>query len=318
MLLIRRPPQRAAATFAAIILAVGACDRSTSPATQPAGAAGRVPSVVCTIGMIADAAKNIGGPRVAVTALMGEGVDPHLYKASPGDVRLLSDADLILYNGLNLEGKMGDLFVKMAARKPTVAVTENIDPKLLREPPEFGGHYDPHVWFDVSLWMQAVERTRDALIALDPAGRDNFTRNTSAYLAQLQQLHEECRTRLAVIPKESRVLITAHDAFGYFGRAYDIEVLGLQGISTESEPSLKTINHLVDLIVERKVKAVFVESSVPRKNVEALVEGCRARGHEARIGGQLFSDAMGRAGTPEGTYAGMVRHNVKTIVDALK
>jgi len=303
----------------ALIACLPGCDRSDAarkPAAGPSGAAPK--SVVCTIGMIADVAAIIGGDRVKVTGIMGEGVDPHLYKASTGDVRLLTDADLILYNGLNLEGKMADLFVKMAARKPTVAVTERIDETLLREPPEFAGHFDPHVWFDVSLWISAVERTRDALIALDADGATGYYERAATYLKQLEALHRECREQIALIPRESRVLISAHDAFGYFGRAYDIDVRGLQGISTESEPSLRDVNSLVDLIVARKVKAVFVESSVPARNVEALIEGCKSRGHSVRVGGELFSDAMGRAGTPEGTYIGMVRYNVRTIVDALK
>jgi len=309
--------------IAAILPALVGCDSRPTPGASaatptPAAARSAPPKVVCTIGMIADIARRVGGPRVDVVGIMGEGVDPHLYKASTGDVRLLGDADLILYNGLNLEGKMGDLFVRMAARKATVAVTEKIDEKQLREPPEFAGHFDPHVWFDVSLWMVAVERVRDALTVLDPAGREEFRAAAGTYLKELAQLHEECRREIATIPREQRVLVTAHDAFGYFGRAYDIEVRGLQGISTESEPSLKDVNGLVDMLVTRQVRAVFVESSVPHKNVEALAEGCRARGHNLRIGGQLFSDAMGRAGTPEGTYIGMVRHNVKTIVEGLR
>jgi manganese/zinc/iron transport system substrate-binding protein len=274
--------------------------------------------VVCTVGMITDVARVVGGERVDARGLMGEGVDPHLYKASPGDVRLLGEAQLILYNGLNLEGKMADLFVRLARSRPTVAVTESIPPERLREPPEFAGHYDPHVWFDVSLWMKAVERVRDAYIELDPAGRESYEKNAAAYLEELRQLHEECKRELAKIPKASRVLVTAHDAFGYFGRAYDIEVRGLQGISTESEAGVKDVNHLVDLIVQRRIKAVFVESSVPHKNIQAIVEGCKARGHDVRIGGELFSDAMGKPGTPQGTYVGMVRHNVRTIVEALK
>jgi manganese/zinc/iron transport system substrate-binding protein len=304
-----------------ILALVAGCEQGGEAGTKPTAGSGRKGPlhVVCTIGMIADVAQVVGGDRVRVTGIMGEGVDPHLYKASTADVQLLSGADLILYNGLNLEGKMSDLFVRMAGQgRPTVAVTEGIEPSLLREPPEFAGHYDPHVWFDVSLWMKAVERVRDALAERDPDGRDAFETNTKKYLADLAGLHEECRREIATIPEASRVLITAHDAFGYFGRAYTIAVRGLQGISTESEPSLREVNALVDEIVARKVKAVFVESSVPPKNVEALVEGCRGRGHEVRVGGQLFSDAMGRAGTPEGTYVGMVRHNVRTIVDALK
>lgn len=303
--------------------AVGAAAGAPAPQPQsqsqsPPPSSGKPLRVVCTIGMIADVARNIAGPHAEVTCIMGEGVDPHLYKASTGDVRLLSDADLILYNGLNLEGKMADLFVRMAARRPTVAVTEQIDEKLLREPPEFAGHYDPHVWFDVTLWMHTVERIRDALTQIDAAHAADYAARAAAYRAQLAALHEECRTAMATVPETGRVLVTAHDAFGYFGRAYGIDVRGLQGISTESEPSLKGLNDLVDLLVARKVKAVFVESSVPHKNIEALVEGCKARGHALRIGGELFSDALGRAGTPEGTYVGMVRHNVRTIVEALR
>jgi manganese/zinc/iron transport system substrate-binding protein len=274
--------------------------------------------VVCTIGMIADVAKNIGADRVAVQSLMGEGVDPHLYKATRGDLVALSEADLILYNGLTLEGKMTDHFVRLASRRPTVAVTETIDRDRLREPPEFAGHYDPHVWFDVSLWSKAVERVRDALIENDPGGEEMFRRNAKAYLAKLSTLHESIKREIATIPKAVRVIVTAHDAFGYFGDAYDIEVRGLQGISTDSEPSLKDINGLVDMIVERNVKAVFVESSVPPKNIEALVDGCKSRGHAIRVGGELFSDAMGAPGSTEGTYIGMVEHNVRTIVGALR
>ncbi len=274
-------------------------------------------TIVATTGMIADAARNVAGDRAKVTALMGEGVDPHLYKASPGDARLMSDADLILYNGLHLEGKMADALVKLARRKPTVQVTESIPESLLREPPEFQGQYDPHVWFDVSLWMNVAERIRDALAEHDPAGKETYAANASGYIEELRVLHEWCKEELQRIPREKRVLVTAHDAFGYFGRAYGLEVKAIQGISTDSEPPLTVINDLVDLLVSRRISAVFVESSVPRKTIEALVEGASARGHRVTIGGQLFSDAMGREGTPEGTYVGMVRHNVNTIVKAL-
>jgi len=274
--------------------------------------------VVCTIGMITDVAGIVGGDRTVVVGLMGPGVDPHGYAASPADMREMSRADLILYNGLFLEGRLAEQFERLAARRPTVAVTDGIDRALLRAPPDFAGQYDPHVWFDVSLWAKATERIRDALIEVDPAGRAEYEQNAAAYLEQLSALHEETRARIAEIPRDNRVLVTAHDAFGYFGRAYDIEVRGLQGISTESEASLRDVNELVDTLVSRRIKAVFVESSVPRRNMEALITGCRARGHQVRIGGELYSDAMGPPGTPEGTYIGMVRHNVHTIVDALR
>lgn len=275
-------------------------------------------SAVATIGMIADIVKAVGGENVEVSALMGAGVDPHLYKANESDIRKLSEAEIVFYNGLNLEGKMGDILVRMARKKPAIAVTELIDEKLLREPPEMEGHHDPHVWFDVSLWKKAVERVASGLGEADPANKAAYATRAETFAKELDKLHAWCKTEIASIPKDQRVLITAHDAFGYFGRAYDMEVKAIQGISTESEASLKEINELVDLIAKQKIKAVFVESSVPKKNIEALVEGCKAKGHALVIGGELFSDAMGEAGTPEGTYTGMVRHNVNTIVKALK
>jgi len=310
---MRSPDCRAAL----LILAMTMLAAIAAGCERPAAADRRPLSVVATTGMIADVARNIAGERADVAALMGEGVDPHLYKASPGDVRRMSDADVVLYNGLHLEGRMADAIVKMAARRTVVQVTDSIDPALLREPPEFNGHYDPHVWFDVSLWARAAERTRDALIATDPAGRAAYEKNAAAYAATLAELHEYARSVIAGIPPESRVMVTAHDAFGYFGRAYGIEVTAIQGISTDSEASLKDINALVDMLTARKVPAVFIESSVPRKTIDALVEGCRARGHEVTIGGQLYSDAMGREGTFEGTYVGMVVHNVETVAAAL-
>ena len=273
---------------------------------------------VCTIGMVADIVRNVGGDHLAVTGLMGEGVDPHLYKASPGDVGLLSGADIVFYNGLNLEGRMGDMLVKLARMVPAIPVTEAIPRDLLRDPPEFLGHYDPHVWFDVSLWTFCVKQVRDELARFDPDNRAEYESNTTDYLSVLESLHRFVGDRIASIDRSRRILVTAHDAFGYFGRAFDIEVRAIQGLSTESEASVRDINDLVAFIVRRKVKAVFVETSVSEKNMQALVEGCHAAGHQITIGGQLFSDAMGRAETPEGTYVGMVRHNVNTIVKALR
>ncbi len=274
--------------------------------------------VTCTVGMIADVAQTIGGEHVEVQALMGPGTDPHLYKSSERDVRALSQAGVIFYNGLNLEGKMTDTFVQLASKKRVYAMSEYVDKALLREPPDFAGHYDPHIWFDVSLWMKGAERIRDAFNDADPAHAADYNRNAAALLKEMGELHEWCKRELSAIPSEQRLLITAHDAFGYFGRAYGIEVHGIQGISTEDQAGLAAINDLVDLIVKRKVKAVFVESSVSDKNIRALVEGCKSRGHIIVIGGELFSDAMGRAGEAGGTYPGMVKHNVETVVKALK
>lgn len=298
-----------------LIVASG-CTPDGAGASDGKNIAGHRPRVVCTTGMVADLARNIGGASVDVEQLMGEGVDPHLYKPSTLDVVKLSKADLILYSGLHLEGKMSEVFERMAARKSVVAVTGSLaGERLLEIAP---GQYDPHVWFDVALWSETTASVEQALRALDPQHAGQYTERATAYRSQLLALDRECRKRLVEIPSTRRVLVTAHDAFHYFGRAYDVLVRGIQGVSTESEAGVREINQLVDFIAERGVKAVFVESSVSSRNVEALVEGCDARGHEVKVGGELFSDAMGRPGTPEGTYIGMVRHNVDTIVRALK
>jgi len=303
---------------AAALLLLTACDRpAAAPTPPPAGGTSAPIAVVATIAMIGDVAANIGGDRVSVTNLMSEGVDPHQYKASTGDVRLMADAGMILFNGLHLEGRMADVITKMASRTTVVQVTETIDEKLLRQPPEFDGHPDPHVWFDVTLWSTAAMRICDALTAKDPAAKAAIEARASDYARLLAELHEYAKTTTATIPANNRVMVTAHDAFGYFGRAYGLEVLAIQGISTDSEASLRSINALIDTLVTRKIPAVFVESSVPRKTIDALVEGCKSRNHAVTIGGELFSDAMGKTGTFEGTYVGMVVHNVETITSAL-
>lgn len=286
--------------------------------TPSARTAGQPLRVLATTGMVADAARVIGADAVQVTALMGPGVDPHLYKASERDVRLLSEADLVLYNGLHLEGKMAELFTRLARQRHVVAVAEAIPDSLLRHPAAFEGHPDPHVWFDVAMWSRSVEGARDALVQSLPDQADALHLRAAAYLDTLRALDAWTRAEMASIPDRQRVLVTAHDAFGYFGMAYGVEVVGLQGISTVSEFGLADVRRLVDLIVSRGVKAVFVESSVPRRSIEAVVEGCRGRGHDVVIGGTLYSDALGAEGTPEGTYVGMVRANVRTIVQALR
>lgn len=304
-------------SYVLLLLAVS-CSTAPKPgAGKAAFGPDRPINAVATTGMIGDVIARVGGASAKVTTLMGPGVDPHLYKASEGDIQRLANADIIFYNGLNLEGKMADIFVKMARNRPTVAVTDGIDQTTLREPPEFQGHFDPHVWFDVALWTHTVARVAEALAELDPPRAAAYRANAEQYTKELRDLDTWCREQIASVPKEQRVLITAHDAFGYFGRAYQIDVVGLQGVSTVSEFGLKDVQRIVGLLVERKVKAVFVESSIPRRSIEAVVEGARARGHEVQIGGTLFSDAMGTPGTPEGTYIGMVQANVKTIVNAL-
>jgi manganese/zinc/iron transport system substrate-binding protein len=284
-----------------------------NPAEQTFG--GTYPiKAVATTGMVADLVRQAGGSHVTVDQLMGADVDPHLFTASLGDVNRLKAANIVFYSGLHLEGKMTSIFESMARKQPTLAVAENL-PSLLEDEEKT---HDPHVWFDVSMWSQAAGVVRDALAKYDPRNASDYRARTDAYQAELAQLHDYARTQIATIPKEQRVLVTAHDAFRYFGRAYDIEVKGIQGISTESEASVKDINDLVKFLVERKVKAVFVETSVNPRNIKSLIEGCQARGHKVAIGGELFSDAMGKEGTPEGTYVGMVKHNVDTIVQALK
>lgn len=273
--------------------------------------------VVTTIGQIADAARNIGGDHIEVVPLMGAGVDPHLYVASEGDAIALQEADVILYNGLFLEAQMDSILEQISEYKSAVPVAENIPADRLLASPIYPDEHDPHVWFDVQLWMYAVEAVRDTLVAADPAHAAEYQANAEDYLAQLGELDTYVRAQAERVPAEQRILITAHDAFNYFGRAYSFEVLGLQGISAQSEASTADVQDLASVIVERQVPAVFVESSVPVRNVEALQEAVQAAGHQVSIGGQLFSDAMGNPGTPEGTYIGMVRYNIDTIVNAL-
>ena len=274
--------------------------------------------VVTTTGMIADAAARVGGDRVQVVSLMGAGTDPHLYRATQGDLGRLQKADIILFNGLHLEGKMGEVFEALGKRKPVVAVTDGIPRSELRAPPEFEGNYDPHVWFDVKLWIRVVDEIAKRLTEKLPADAAGFEARRAAYSAELTDLDGWVRAELETVPKDRRVLVTAHDAFGYFGRAYAVEVVGLQGISTAAEFGLHDLTRTVDLVVSRKIPSVFVESSVPRKFVEALQEGAKAQGHTITIGGELFSDSMGEPGTEAATYIGMVRHNVSTIVKALR
>ena len=272
--------------------------------------------VVATTGMIGDAAKEIGGNLVEVTTLMGPGVDPHLYKASAGDVGRLNEADLVLYNGLHLEAAMADVLGESETVN-AVAVAENIDEGDLLRPAEFGGQFDPHVWFDVSLWSKAVEKVRDALVDLDPGNSDAYRTNAETYLNELAELHDYVTAQALRIPEARRVIITAHDAFNYFGRAYGLEVRGLLGISTAAEAGTRDISELAAFIAERRIPAIFVETSVSGRSIDAVRAAVRANGFEVKIGGELFSDALGDAGTEEGTYQGMVRRNIDTLVKAL-
>ena len=272
--------------------------------------------VVATTGMIGDLVKNIGGEHVEVTSLMGPGVDPHLYKATQGDVKTLDDADMILYNGLHLEGKMEEIFEQMGKQKPTIAVTQDIAKENLHEVK--AGEYDPHIWFDVTLWMQAAYTVNKALIKEDPEHQDSYQKNYEAYIKKLEELHKYVQSEINTIPESQRVLVTAHDAFGYFGAAYGLEVKGLQGMNTVSEYGSKDVIDLRNYLIKNEIKAIFIETSVSKKAIEAVIQGAKKKGHTVKIGGELFSDAMGEEGTEKGTYLGMVRHNTDTIVNALK
>jgi len=313
-----------------LVLCVGLCalagcgsgtpptgDSITDRPTANADGTGPI-QVTATVGMVADVVRIVGGERVNVTQICGAGVDPHLYKVTRDDVRTLMQADIVFYAGLMLEGKMADTLVKLGRAKPVVAVSEAIDQELLLQPDDFAGHDDPHIWMDVSAWAQSVPVVADALVRLDPAGEAGYRARATAYQAKLAELHAYGQQALATVPAESRVLVTSHDAFNYFGRAYGLEVLGVQGISTESEAGLQRINELVDMLVDKQVGAVFVESSVPSKNIDSLIEGARSRGHQVVVGKkQLFSDAMGASGTYEGTYIGMLDHNITLVARGL-
>ncbi|MDM5220631.1 zinc ABC transporter substrate-binding protein [Peribacillus sp. NJ11] len=273
-------------------------------------------NVVATTGMIGDLVENIGGKHVEVTSLMGPGVDPHLYKATQGDVKTLDSADMIFYNGVHLEGKMTDIFEMMSKDKPTIAVTEDFKEDQLRK--VSATEHDPHVWFDVKLWIVAAEAVKKELIATDPDHESSYRKNYEEYVLQLEELDKYVQDEINEIPEDQRVLVTAHDAFGYFGQSYGLDVRGLQGINTLSEYGSKDVTDMRNYLVENKIKAIFIESSVPRKAIEAVIQGAEKQGHKVEIGGELFSDAMGERGTEEGTYIGMVRHNTDTIVRALK
>ncbi|PPR10870.1 MAG: Periplasmic zinc-binding protein TroA [Alphaproteobacteria bacterium MarineAlpha11_Bin1] len=272
-------------------------------------------NIVATITQIGEPLSVIAGGRAKIVTLMGEGVDPHLYRLTRSDVLKLNRADLIVYNGLDLEAQIVKLLTKFAAHKPVIGLAE-----VLRERgflTKDGRAYDPHVWMDPVLWGTALQTAVDALARIDPKNAEFYHTNNAAYLIELGKLHSSAKRSIASIPNESGVLVTAHDAFGYFARAYGLEVLAVQGISTESEAGVKKIEDLVKTIVKRRVGAVFIESTVSARNVQALIEGAAARGHRVRIGGKLFSDAMGPTGTYVGTYIGMFNHNVTTIVRSL-
>ena len=274
-------------------------------------------NVVTTTSMITDLVKNIGGNHINLQGLMGSGVDPHLYKASEGDVSKLSNADIIFYNGLHLEGKLVEVFEKMKTTK-TVAISDALDKSTLIGSEYFASNYDPHIWFNADYWIQATQFVVNKLSEAIPEQKETFDANGAEYIKQLKVLKSEIQSTIETLPKEKRILVTAHDAFNYFGKSFGFEVIGLQGLSTATEAGVQDVQKLSNFIIKKNVTAIFIESSVPKRTIEALQAAVNSKGHDVKIGGSLFSDALGNAGTLEGTYIGMFKYNVNTIVNALK
>lgn len=297
-----------------LVLPLAGCRYEAKEPLQP----GQKLKVLSTTGMIGDAVAAIGQDLIEAQVLMGPGVDPHLYKASQADIGKLSKAHVIFFNGLHLEGKMGDVLHKLSKHKTVVPVSEGIGPAQLRQVAEFGGTYDPHIWFDVKLWAQAVAIVGKTLAQADTAHAAIYKLRTEHYLKQLDSLDQWVKLQWQQVPVAERVLVTAHDAFGYYGDAYGVQVRGLQGISTQAEYGIQDVTQMVDYVVQNRIKAVFVESSVPAKALEAVVAGCKSRGWKLKLGPSLYSDALGDAGSPEGTYMGMVRYNTTVITQQLK
>lgn len=301
----------------ALLALLGACSNASSSEGKEEGDAPSANSsiqVVTTIAQIAEPLSVIGKDRIQVNSLMGPGVDPHLYYASQGDILTLQNADIVFYNGLNLEGNMTEIFAEMGKQKPVFALGESIDEELLLVDEE--GALDPHIWFDIDLWQLALEQAVEQLKQLSPDDAEYFEEQKRDYFAKLAELKQDAE-KLRSIPEERRVLVTAHDAFGYFGRMHDIEVVGLQGLSTEDEIGISDIQQIIDLLVSRQIPAVFVESTINERSIRSVIDGAAEAGLEVQLGGELFSDAMGEAGTEEGTYIGMYRHNINTIYQAL-
>lgn len=297
--------------FLLSLIALFSCSTPTSKEDD-----GKI-KIVCTTGIIGDMVANIVGEEANVKSMMGPGVDPHLYKASQGDLKLLTNADIIIHNGLHLEGKMGKIFEKLKNRKIIFTAADGLVKEDLINNSNFLGAYDPHIWFDLNLWGKACFHLTESLANVEGLSKEKVLKQGKDYAAEIKEMSSWVKKEIYKIPEKQRVLITAHDAFSYFGKAYDIEVKGLQGISTASEYGLKDVSDLVNFIIDRDIQAVYVESSVSDKALQAVIKGCESKGHNAIIGGLLYSDAMGEKGSPEGTYLGMVKHNVNTIVGGL-
>lgn len=299
-----------------LIIFFSACNKE-DPGTEHT--ISRKLKVASTIGMITDILNNVGGDRIDVTGIIGEGIDPHLYKPTARDTKVLKEADIIFYNGLHLEVRItGPVLDKMKDKTKAVAVTVGIDRSQLRKTSEFIGGYDPHVWHDVSLWMKATEMIRDTLTQRDTHNAEYYRHKAENYLQQLKSLHYEMQKFSAQIPIKRRVLVTTHDAFGYLGKAYGFEVRGLLGINTEDEVGIADVQDLAAYIIENRIPTMFVDTSSPSRGIQSVQAAVKAKGYTVKIGGGLFSDAMGTPGTPEGTYIGMMRHNMNTIASMLQ
>lgn len=294
------------------------CDSPSAATVDSSTSAPRKLQIVTTTGMVTDLVHAVAGDHADVVPLMGPGIDPHLFKPTRNDVKKLYEADVVFYSGLMLEHRMEEALEQLSrSGRKVFAVTEKLDRQQLRSPPDFAGQYDPHVWMNVELWSACLPTIAEQLAALDPKNASEYHSRAAVTQGELRQLHEYVRTVIASIPETNRVLVTAHDAFGYFGEAYGIEVRSVQGVTTESEAGVQDVNALVDFLVEKKLPAIFVESSVNSKNIQAVIEGCQSRGVTVKIGGELYSDALGAGGTYEGTYIGMLDANATRIAHAL-
>lgn len=300
----------------------GATELDAEPIWPRTTFAGTYPiRAVCTTGQVADAVRAIGGPQFDVTAMMGPGVDPHLYTSVPSDIERLESADIVFYSGLHLEGRLADVLHRLAERRPAFAFTGQLEADnspLLKKPTPTSEYYDPHVWHDVKLWSECVRYIIDVICKFDPPHAAEYRERGEAYLAELAETDAYAREKIASIPPAQRVLVTAHDAFEYFSSAYGLEPVGLKGVSTEDEVDIGRVDEVIELVVKQKIPAVFVESSVAPRMVEALIEPCKAQGHDVRIGGELYSDALGGPGSGAESYVGMIRANVDTIVAGLQ
>ena len=274
--------------------------------------------IVTTTGIIGDVVEQVAGDSAEVTSIMGPGTDPHIYKPTPGDIDLLDGADVIIANGLHLEGKMAEMLDKYSQEKPVIFIADGIRTSKLIKSADFEGAYDPHIWFDTKIWMEGMEYMTEELIKLDTSCRQYYEKNFESYVSEIEKADDWIADQLESVPEDQRILITSHDAFSYFGRRYGLEVRGIQGISTNSEVGLKDISDMVDFVIEREIPSIFVETSTSDKTAQSIVDGCKDKGYKLRLDGPLFSDALGEPDSEGGTYIGMIRKNVKVIVEGLK